>query len=183
MHRLRDQSAFIDGLTDVQSELTWETDAFALADNVDDTGRFGGLVLPTDARPALVTGNSLIVKPELATAQRQAEARPVADKVVTGGGEVVTPVAEMPLPGGGQAPRTLRRFFGAKTLSDSSAALDFATLSREVLSHLVGDTGTQVRIRVEIEAERSDGFSESTVRTVKENAQALKFDDAGFEES
>ena len=77
----------------------------------------------------------------------------------------------------------MTRFFAAKTLNPGNSALDYAQLSREVLSHLVGDTGTNVRIRVEIEAERPAGFDEATIRTVGENAATLKCDQAGFEES
>lgn len=184
MRRLRDKGVLITGLTDSMS-LTWQNDAFALADDVDESGRYLGLVLPTDKRDAVVSVNSLIVKPDLALAQREAER--AASPELTGGTtpDKVDVASRTPDDGSSQAQpeRKLRRFFGAKSLSDSGAAAEFATISREVLSHLVGDLGTEVRIRLEIEAERPDGFDEQTVRTVSENATQLKFDESGFEES
>ncbi len=52
----------------------------------------------------------------------------------------------------------------------------------EVLQHLAATPGVSLKVRVEIEAEAPDGFSEFQVRTVSENSSALKFDQAGFEE-
>ncbi|GAA4891321.1 Swt1 family HEPN domain-containing protein [Tessaracoccus lubricantis] len=179
LHRLRDQQVFLDSLTDL-AELTWESDAFALAADYSD-GRYSGLVLPTDSRPASVTSNTLIVKPQLALEQRANEQRPAPELI--GPGPVVGPGPDHTSGGTAAVPeKVLRRYFGAKTLSGSNAAMEFATLSREVLAHLVGDTSTEVRIRVEIEAERPEGFGDTTVRTVSENANALKFDDSGFEQ-
>ncbi len=38
-------------------------------------------------------------------------------------------------------------------------------------------------MKVEIEAIDTDGFDEGKIRTVSENAQTLKFDQSGFEET
>ena len=38
-------------------------------------------------------------------------------------------------------------------------------------------------MRIEIEATDTEGFNESRVRTVSENARTLKFDQSGFEEN
>ena len=40
---------------------------------------------------------------------------------------------------------------------------------------------TIVTVRIEIEATDSEGFDETKVRTVSENANTLKFDQSGFE--
>jgi hypothetical protein len=47
--------------------------------------------------------------------------------------------------------------------------------------HLLAKPGTDVTIRVEIEATKSDGFDDATVRTVTENSRTLKFVDHGFD--
>ena len=40
----------------------------------------------------------------------------------------------------------------------------------------------EVEITLEINANRSEGFDESTIRTISENSRALKFEHYGFEE-
>ncbi|MCC2592004.1 DUF499 domain-containing protein [Tessaracoccus sp. OS52] len=185
MHRLRDQNVLLEGLTDFVS-LDWERDAFALADGVDESGRYVGLFLPSDKRSPVVSAATLLVKPDIALAQRQRESS--AD---SGAGTRSNDGPEVPATqggsgqqgDGGEPARKVTRYFAAKTLNASGAATDFVQLSREVLAHLVGDTGTHVRVRVEIEAERPAGFDESTVRVVKENATTLRFDQSGFEEA
>ncbi|MFF5075304.1 hypothetical protein ACFY2R_30000 [Micromonospora olivasterospora] len=52
----------------------------------------------------------------------------------------------------------------------------------EVIQHLAASPGVNLKVRVEIEAEAVHGFSEFQVRTISENSNALKFDQAGFEE-
>ncbi len=61
--------------------------------------------------------------------------------------------------------------------------VDFKNMADEVLSHLRADEGTQLTVRIEIEATNESGFQEGKVRTVSENANTLKFDQSGFEES
>lgn len=41
--------------------------------------------------------------------------------------------------------------------------------------------GVQLEVRIEITATTSDGFTEQQIRTVRENAVQLKFEDSGFE--
>ena len=51
-----------------------------------------------------------------------------------------------------------------------------------MLAHLTR-SGVELSVRIEIEAVKPDGFDEATIRTVRENATVLKFDQSGFEES
>ena len=53
-------------------------------------------------------------------------------------------------------------------------------MSEEILNHFLAKPGTEVTIRVEIEATRLDGFDDATMRTVTENSRTLKFGDHGF---
>lgn len=52
----------------------------------------------------------------------------------------------------------------------------------EVITHL-RQPGTDLVVKIEIEATDAAGFDESEVRTVSENAKTLKFDQSGFEET
>jgi len=56
-------------------------------------------------------------------------------------------------------------------------------LSDEVISHLAGLVGADVKVTLEISADVQNGVSEKVVRTVTENCRTLKFKDHGFEES
>jgi len=60
--------------------------------------------------------------------------------------------------------------------------LDFKNIADEVIANL-REPGTNLVVKIEIEATDSAGFDESRVRTVSENARTLKFDQSGFEES
>jgi len=185
MPRLRDRSVLNAGL--LNPPLLWEQDAFALAEGFDDTaGRYRGLVLPSDQTKIAITDATLIVKPDVAVAQRAAE---TADLSVPGPGEedeaqpdVVTrpdqPGVHVPAPAPGK-----KRFFGTKQLSSDRYAVDFKKVTEEVLAHLASAPGVQLKVTIEIEATSGSGFDEGKVRTVSENAKTLKFDQSGFEES
>lgn len=179
MPRLTSRGVLTDGLTQATT-LTWERDGVALAERYDEeAGRYVGLWLPGESPTPRVTDQWLVVKPEVAVAQRDREV-------------VVTP-ADLPQPvPGPDAPRLspeepsplerkLARYFASTELDPIRYTLDFKQLADEVLTHLAGP-GRTLRVRVEIEAEDLGGFDDSTVRTVKENATVLKFDQSGFEE-
>jgi predicted AAA+ superfamily ATPase len=182
MPRLRDETVLIDGLA--QQPLHWEQQGFALADGFDEaTGRYQGLVLPREdgQHP---TNRTLIVKPELAVAQRGVEEQERRRRV--------------PLPddddddrdgdtdGGDRDPHPpspiIARYFGTKELNPARYTLDFKTLADEVLTHLA-QPDINLRVRIEIEAVAYDGFDEGTVRTISENSRTLRFDQSEFEES
>ena len=55
-------------------------------------------------------------------------------------------------------------------------------MAEEVVAHLAGLPGAEVTVTLEIEALIPDGAPENVVRTVTENAAALKFASHGFEE-
>jgi putative DNA methylase len=67
----------------------------------------------------------------------------------------------------------------SKTLDNLKAQSDFATLMEEVVLHFTAK-GHDVVMKVDIEARASKGFEETTVRTVKTNGDALKFDSNEF---
>ncbi|WP_291323058.1 hypothetical protein [Desulfonatronospira sp.] len=60
--------------------------------------------------------------------------------------------------------------------------MDFDTIHGEVVSRLTASPGAKVKLRLDIEAELSDGFDESTQRAVRENCGTLNFSSAEFEE-
>jgi hypothetical protein len=51
----------------------------------------------------------------------------------------------------------------------------------EVITHLAGLVGSNVRVTLEIQAEIPGGAPETVVRTVTENGRTLRFTSQGFE--
>lgn len=67
-------------------------------------------------------------------------------------------------------------------LDPNAAPSELLRINEEILRHLIGHTATDVRVRLEIEATRAAGFGTNTMGTISENATALGFQEASFEE-
>lgn len=77
----------------------------------------------------------------------------------------------------------LARFFGSVRIDSDRYARDIGNVTREVIDRLAG-AGAQLDITIDIQATKPEGFDESEVRTIGENARVLKFDSgSGFEKS
>jgi hypothetical protein len=180
MPRLCDRRVLNAGI--LEMPLLWATEAFALATSFDESaGRYVGLWTPDDKQPApQPTDALLLVRPDAAIKQRDAEApdtesgRENETGGVKGGGITTPGKPDISFP-----PRKTF-FYGVKTLNPDKIAGDFKSVAEEVLSHL-RDSGAKVVVRLEIEATDADGFDESKIRTVSENARTLKFDQSSFE--
>jgi predicted AAA+ superfamily ATPase len=178
MPRLRDQRVLEEGVHDLP--LIWETDAFALATGFDaSTGRYVGLWIPGDPNSAPASADSLlVVRPDVAVHQRMHEVPPEHPPGPPPG----PPGPPPPGPPPGPVDIAFTRFYGVKTISSEKIALDFKNISDEVLANL-RKPGVGLVVKIEIEATDAKGFDENMIRTVSENAQTLKFDQAGFETS
>jgi hypothetical protein len=182
MPRLRDRAVLDAGLTEPQ--LLWEQEGFALADGYDEaSGRYRGLVLPDDGASVVITNETLIVRPDRATAQR-ADDRPPETVIPGGDGAGGAPADGTPEtePTAVPAAPGKTRFFGSKRLQVERYASDFKKLTDEVLAPLEGVPGVTVNVTVEIEATAPGGFDEAKIRTVSENARTLGFEQSGFED-
>ena len=188
MPRLRDRKVLNEGIVDLP--MIWVTDAFALATGYDEAaGRYIGLWTPEDKGPAPVaTDTLLLVRPDVATKQREAESEPKASSeeqlaalVEQHGGPTTHDPSAPKVDVVFAKPKT--RFYGVKTLNSDKIALDFKNIADEVIANLRAADGTELTVRIEIEATNTTGFEDGKVRTVSENARTLKFDQSGFEES
>jgi hypothetical protein len=178
--RLTGPEVLAQAMRDGVALLTWQSDTFAYAESFDEAGgRYrglrGGQVVALGAEDA-----GLIVKPEVARRQLEAEA-PSAPGLGP---------KPSPEPSGGRAgdseptpapPRLPRRFHGTVSLDPTRVGRDAGRIAEEVIAHLVGQPGAEVSVTLEIEAHFPDGASEQTVRTVTENSRTLKFKTHGFE--
>ncbi len=181
MPRLRDRAVLDAGLTGPQ--LLWEQEGFALADGYDETtGKYRGLVVPTDDVTVAVTDATLIVRPERAKAQRATELP--ADDAHAESGPGSAPDSGSEHDQGPQPPQPLSRtrFFGSKRLQADRYASDFKKLADEILGPLGATPGVTLNVTIEIEATTPSGFDDAKARTVSENAATLNFEQSGFEE-
>jgi hypothetical protein len=196
--RLRDRSVLDQGVLGVASELTWDTEAFAIATGYDSqTGRYLGLAIPHQDVIAQVTDRTLLVHPDLAVLQREeevAERTGAATSAGLGGASEV-PGAERDRtasaagglagkPEASPAPTRPRntRFFGVAQINPERYARELTRLSQEIIQHLAAPEGVELEIRVEIAARKPDGYPDDKVRNVTENARTLKFETYGFED-
>ncbi|MFZ5814452.1 MAG: Swt1 family HEPN domain-containing protein [Bacillota bacterium] len=197
--RLRDTSVLLAAVREGVSLLTWELDGFAYADSYDEaTGRYRGL----RASQLLSIGDTdapgLVVKPDRARRQQEAEQARARDEVRPGGDTTGgTPTGGGGTGGGGTRPEggtggdtvivvppaeiRPRRFHGSVPLDPARVGRDASRIADEVIAHLVGLMGANVTITLEIEAEIPGGVPENIVRIVTENARTLKFASQGFE--
>ena len=85
-------------------------------------------------------------------------------------------------PGGAAVvPTAPTRFHGSVILDATRVGRDAGRVADEVIAHLAGLVGSEVKVTLEIEAEIPSGAPDQVVRTVTENSRTLKFKTHGFE--
>jgi predicted AAA+ superfamily ATPase len=183
--RLRDSEVVSTAVQDGLGLLLWRQESFAYADGYDDvTGRYRGLRGGQRVDVFHDTREGLVVKPEVAAKQLEADQASVTggnggksrDATVPTESHVTGPVAAEP-----HAPKKPRRYHGSVTLDAARVGRDAGRIAEEVIAHLAGLVGSSVTVTLEIGAEVPGGVPDNVVRTVTENGRALKFDSQGFE--
>jgi predicted AAA+ superfamily ATPase len=182
--RVSDPSVLVESIRNGLSLLTWVQDTFGYAEAFDEAGgryqglRGGELVKLSDGDPV-----GLLVKSEVV--RRQLDAEVVPPTPGPGPGPEPGPG---PGPGPGPQPPVIpapplkaRRFHGTVELEPARVGRDAGRIAEEVIGHLVGLPGAEVKVTLEIEAEIPDGAPDNVVRTVTENSRTLKFRSQGFE--
>jgi DNA-directed RNA polymerase alpha subunit len=66
-------------------------------------------------------------------------------------------------------------------LDSARVGRDAGRVAEEVIAHLAGLVGSEVKITMEIEARLPQGVSEQVIRIVTENSRTLRFKNHGFE--
>ncbi|MBI3629558.1 MAG: AAA+ family ATPase, partial [Candidatus Rokubacteria bacterium] len=186
--RLKDSSVLLGAVRDGVSLLTWEQDAFAVADSFDETaGRYRGLRGGQGIALADADAPGLLVKPAVARRQLDVEKVKPSDEatpaVPGAGGEGTTATKPGTGPTGTPAAvaAQLKRFHGTVTLDPTRVGRDASRIADEVIAHLAGLVGVKVKVTLEVEAEIPSGAPDHVVRTVTENSRTLKFTSQGFE--
>jgi predicted AAA+ superfamily ATPase len=183
--RLRDSGVLIDAIAEGLGLLTWDRESFAYADGWDEIGkRYRALRCGLNFA---VTEDStgVLVKPEPARRQYDVERTPTPGTtggVATAGTTATETTGTTTTAGGAPAEQPkLKRFHGTVQLDAQRVGRDAGTIAQEVISHLAGIIGADVKVTIEIDAFIPSGATEQIVRTVTENARTLKFTNQGFE--
>lgn len=199
--RLQSPDVLIAAIRDGLSRLTWQSDTFAYAESWDDEAkRYIGLQTGTSVR-VIADGQSVLVKPDLAKAQLNAEDEAAAASIgvdisssgndattsTTSTGNGASSTGGPETGGGGGSPEAatpvFRRFHGSVQLDSLRAGRDASRIADEVIQHLTKLVGAEVEITLEIQAKLPEGASDKTIRDVTENCRTLQFDSFGFEEA
>ncbi len=186
LRRLAGPDVLLQAMRDGIALLTWQTDSFAFAESFDEAaGRYRGL---RGGQTVSLSADSsgLLVKPQVARRQLDAEAPPPPTPgkgADVGAGDQSTPGV---IPSGdGASPGSpavvARRFHGTVALDPARVGRDASRIADEVVAHLTGLVGAEVKVTLEIQAEIPSGAPDQVVRTVTENSRTLKFTSQGFE--
>jgi predicted AAA+ superfamily ATPase len=189
--RIRDENVLLGAVRDALERLTWREDSFAYADSWDEKkGRYQGL---RGGQPGRVVSDahSVIVKPDVASAQlAEDDARRTTSTAGGGGAAVVSgggsATRQTTGTGGGAVVATtphLRRFHASVSLDPLRLGRDASRIAEEVVQHFSGIVGSDVRVTLDLHVELPVDATDKLVRDVTENCRTLKFDDYGFEES
>jgi len=192
--RLRDSDVLLAAARDGVCQLMWRAETFAYAERWDDAAkRYIGLQA-THVGQILLDGQSVLVKPEVAG--RQFDADKAAEAKREGAGHAGASATTQTTPANGASatraggparadiprPRP-RRFHGVVALDTLRMGRDAGRIAEEIVQHLSSMTGVEVNVTLEIEAKIPQGASDELVRTITENCRTLKFESHGFEES
>ena len=180
--RLREPEVLTAAVQDGLGLLLWRQETFAYADDYDAaTGRYVGLRCGQRIDVFHDTGSGLVVKPDIAAKQDEADRATVSGQPaggpMPGDGKAQTGISDAgddlePAP---DATRKLRRYHGTVQLDATRVGRDAGRIADEVVAHLAGLIGADVTVTLEIDATVPDGVPDQVVRTVTENGRTLKF--------
>jgi len=187
--RLCNDSVLLEAIQDGVSRLTWQSETFAYADGWDEQKkRYVGLRGEAQVR-VLLDERSVLVKPEVAAAQMDADKQSAGVKQgvtstdthgTVGPAEVTSEEEEGAKP---SAPvkQLPRRFYGTVVVDTIRVGRDAGRIAEEVIQHLATLPDSKVEVTIEIHAEVPAGVPEDIIRIVTENCRTLKFRAHGFE--
>ena len=188
--RLANRDVLDDAVEYAPNDVVWQQQGFALATGYDEaTGEYQGLAFLGYGSFGAVTDSTLLVRPNIALQQQQAEEASRTgvskDSDQEEAGQPGTSQAGLGGSTGGSGgtqpePDPKKHYFqGVYRIDSEQYAKPLAMLQTEILPHLAGE-GSSLRLTVTVEATNAEGFQEAKVRTVSENARQMKFLKAQF---
>ncbi|MDX2099489.1 MAG: Swt1 family HEPN domain-containing protein [Leptolyngbyaceae cyanobacterium bins.59] len=191
--RLSNEQVLLQAIQQGVTALLW-SEHFAYATGWDEAkGRYLGLKAgPNDPFTATLSSQNLLVKPEVA--QRQLDADEAARKQAENeknqpGSDPGVEETDNPIdpPDGGTKPvpppptKQVNRFYASVKVNPTRLIKDVGQIADEVLQHL-SSLNADIEVTVEIQVKTPDGVPDAIVRTVTENCRTLKFTNYDFEE-
>lgn len=190
--RLRDEQVLLNAVQEGVAALLWNEN-FAYATGWDEVRqRYLGLKAG-EYITATFSSQSLLVKPEVAQQQMDADAaaqvqkaqdqQTVREESSSYGTDVVTPSSD----GNGATVTPTRsvkpeRFYGSVKLDALRLQRDVGQITNEVIQHFTSLVGADVEITLDIQVRIPDGVPDNVVRTITENCRVLKFTNQEFEQ-
>ena len=162
--RLKDRSVLVRAVGSAVGGLL--PGPFAYAESWNETARtYQGLAINSAANIQVVIDNeSLIVRPDIAEAHRPAP--PEIPAGGTGPGPAVVPTVVEANP---------TRFIGTVMISPERPARDIHRIVESIVEQLTTIPGSEVSLKLEIDADVPSGLDRTKVRTLVENANTLGF--------
>lgn len=159
---------------------------FAYAERWEEgAGTYLGLAIERAASAAVVIdSDSVIVTPEVAEAHRPAPVQPGSGDTASGPGDGTPAPDGPPMDDAPTTPAPEKkptRFSGTVMISPDRPARDIHQIVEAIVEQLTTLPGSQVKLRLEIEAEVPEGLERSKVRTLVENANTLGFIEKSLE--
>ncbi len=159
---------------------------FAYAERWDEkTDTYLGLTIERGGNaPMVINSDSVIIKPDVAEAHRPAPPQLAPVGAPAGPGNNAPGTGDQP---GGEGPtpppaeKKPTRFIGAVMISPERPARDIHQIIEAIVEQLTTLPGSQVKLRLEIEAEVPSGLERAKVRTLIENANTLGFVEKSIE--
>ena len=179
-----------DVLLDTVREGVQTQEWFGYADSVDAAGRYAALQFGNASRSIYLDDQSVLVKPDVAKKQLEADAAPptegISPKPPESGtkgressGSYVAGAGGETNPTQGTSPK---RFYGSINLDPIRVSRDAQQVIEEVVQHLTSLPNATVEVTMDIRATVSDGFPKDIVDIVKANCQTLGFEPHDFED-
>jgi len=206
--RLKNTEVLLSAIRDGVQSLTWERETFAYAESFDvEHNRYLGLKTGELLSSLTVTAQNVLVKPEVAQAQLdadaaskvammpQSETQPRTNPVVAERGGNASAGEEGYAHQNALAPSSsslpalpkdkepqFHRFYGSVKLNPRMMAGDAGKIMEEVVAHLTSLSKAGIEVTLEIQGTMPNGVSPDTRRAITENCRTLRFDSYGFEE-
>ena len=180
--RIKNKSVLIKAIQSAVSGMT--PSQFAYAEQWDEQNqKYLGLIIEKSANPHIVIDNdSVIVKSDVAEIYRH------VPKILEEKAETLQPVAtasnRTDMKGQNKQSSSIKereklptRFIGAVMISPDRPARDMHQIVEDIVEHLTIMEGSNVSLKLEIDAEVSSGIDQVKIRTLMENATTLGFID------
>lgn len=182
--RLRGQDVLVKAVQSAVSGML--PGPFAYAERWDEkSGTYLGLAIERAVNAVVVIdSDSIIVKPAVAEDHRPVPIPSVPAGTPTGPGDGSQPLGSPPEGDGSTAPPVERkptRFTGTVMISAERPARDIHQIVEAIVEQLTTLPGSEVKLRLEIDAEVPSGLDRAKVRTLIENANTLGFTEKSVE--